>query len=316
MITLSYRKNEKVHITSDMEEILKVPKSDFLWLDSLQISEKEKSEISKGFDINLKLPDKRKIRHSFRFIEEGNRLIVNTRLLNHEKKKVSSKPISFILEDDFLISYHNISHLSYNDVYDELNKSDIFKKNGRLIFLKILEKILGYDVDIIEKITGDIVKLSKKITIKEHLNEDLIYDITNLHEMLIVVRRNIMDKQQVVYSLSKNKSFSKKSLQNNISIIEKDIHSILGYISFDFERLEYLQDTLMGLINLRQNVIMKVFTIVSVIFLPPTLIASIYGMNFQDMPELNFPHAYPIAITIMISLSLLALFYFKLKKWI
>jgi len=130
------------------------------------------------------------------------------------------------------------------------------------------------------------------------------------------VRRNIIDKERVIISIAKSDLFLKKGLQKQISILEKDLHSILDYISFDFERLEYLQDTLMGLINLRQNIIMKIFTIVSVIFLPPTLIASIYGMNFQDMPELKFPYAYPIALSAMAVLSLMALYYFKRKKWI
>jgi len=150
----------------------------------------------------------------------------------------------------------------------------------------------------------------------EDLDEDLIYRITSLQEMLIRIRSNIIDKQRVISSIYKTDNFSNKELKKHITIIEKDISSILDYTSFDFERLEYLQDTLMGLINLRQNVIMKIFTIVSVIFLPPTLIASIYGMNFANMPELKVEYAYPIALLIMILVSLLALFIFKHKKWI
>ncbi len=158
--------------------------------------------------------------------------------------------------------------------------------------------------------------MSKQINSKENLDEDLIYTITTLQDRLIVIRRNIIDKQRVILSLSKTDHFTKSNKLKIITVIEKDIQSILDYISFDFERLEYLQNTLMGLINLRQNIIMKIFTIVSVIFLPPTLIASIYGMNFQNMPELNFQYAYPVAITVMAILSLLALYYFKRKKWI
>jgi len=316
MITLTYRKNEKVNTTSNINAILKIPRSDFLWLDIMNVSEQEKLLFKESFGINLKLHKKKKIRHSFRFIEKENELIINSSLLIKEGKDLISRPVTFILENDLLISHHNIQHLSFDEVYEEIKNEKCSKLSGKLIFLKIFEKILEFDIDIIESITSDIVDLSNKITIKEDLNEDLIYDITNLQEVLISIRRNVIDKQRVLSSIFKNDSFSKKILQKHIGIIEKDINSILDYTSFDFERLEYLQDTLMGLINMRQNTVMKIFTIVSVIFLPPTLIASIYGMNFADMPELKIQYAYPIAILIMVLVSLFALFIFKRKRWI
>ncbi len=316
MIKLSYRKNDKINTTSNFNEIVKISKDDFVWVDVLNISEQEKLQFIEVFGIKLQSPKKKKIRHSFRYIEKENALIINTGLLSSEVDGLISKPVTFILEDNFIISYHNISHLSFDELYSEIKNKDCSSLYGRLIFLNIFEKILEFDIDIIENITNDIVELSNKITIKEELDEDLIYKITSLQEMLIHIRSNIIDKQRVVSSIYKSQYFSKGELQKHISLIEKDINSILDYTSFDFERLEYLQDTLMGLINLRQNVIMKIFTIVSVIFLPPTLIASIYGMNFADMPELKIQYAYPVAITIMILVSLLALFIFKRKRWI
>ncbi len=316
MITLTYKENEIIHTTTNIDKVLKVPKSNFLWLDVFSISEEEKLVFVQNFNINLKLPKKKRIRHSFRFIEKENELMVNTGILIKKGSRLVSKPVTFFLEDNFLVSYHNIKHLSFKEVYAEIKLADQSKLSGKLVFLRILEKILEFDIDIIENITGDIAELNHKITIGEGLDENMIHEITSLQEVLIGLRRNIIDKQRVLSSISKSDYFSKKILQKHLAIIEKDIHSILDYSSFDFERLESLQDTLMGLINMRQNVIMKIFTIVSVIFLPPTLIASIYGMNFADMPELNIPNAYPIAVTIMVFVSLLSLLIFKLKKWI
>jgi magnesium transporter len=316
MITLVYINEGKESFTTDLSEIKKIPRSDYLWLDLLNITDEERTILGKNFKVGLQLLKTKKIRHSFRFSENENRLKINTRLLHREKKNLKGKPISFILEDDFLISNHNISHLSYEGVYKEIKMEDVSVLDGKRILLRILGKILEYDIDTIEDITSNIVKLSKRISSDENLDEGMIYNITALQEQLLLVRRNIIDKERVIVSLSKSDRFTKKSLQKQIHILERDLHSILDYISFDFERLEYIQDTLMGLINLKQNVIMKIFTIASVIFLPPTLIASIYGMNFQDMPELKFPYAYPVAITIMALLSLSALLYFKRKKWL
>ena len=316
MITLVYKNQDKLSKTSDIKEIINISRDDFLWFDLLNISKDEQLEFEKAFNIKLQLLTKKKIRHSLRYVESENRIKINTRLLYKEGKNLVSKPISFDLIDNFLISNHSISHLSYEDVYKDIELTDLTLLNGKRILLRIIGKILEYDIDSIEELTGSIVKLSKTINSESNLDESKIYSITALQEQLLLVRRNIIDKERVIVSLSKSEKFDKKDLQKQINILEKDLHSILDYISFDFERLEYIQDTLMGLINLKQNVIMKIFTIASVIFLPPTLIASIYGMNFHDMPELQFPHAYPIAITVMAILSLSALFYFKRKKWL
>jgi len=96
----------------------------------------------------------------------------------------------------------------------------------------------------------------------------------------------------------------------------KDVNSLMDHTSFSFDRLEYLQDTFLGLINIEQNKIIKIFTVASVVFLPPTLVASIYGMNFAGMPELNWKLGYPFALALIILSSLLTLWIFKRKGWL
>ena len=318
MILLKYfnKEKEKLNTSTELSEVLNIPTEELLWIDIFKESS-DLSKLEKLLDIRIApFSHLKKIGHSARFIENENELIINTSILIRSKKSFISKPVSFILKNDFLISYHNVSHLSIDELQKDIDLLKISSLDGKIIFFKIFEKILETDIDLIESITKEIDDFSKLLKENEQLEENLIHSITHLQELLMILRRNILRKQRIISSISKSEYFSKKVYKKHISIIEKDINSLLDYTAFDFERLEYLQDTLMGLLNMRQNVIMKIFTIVSVIFLPPTLIASIYGMNFPDMPELNFPHAYPIAISIMITLSIIALFYFKRKKWI
>jgi magnesium transporter len=103
--------------------------------------------------------------------------------------------------------------------------------------------------------------------------------------------------------------------KSKLSIIIKDINSLIEHTRFSFDRLEYLQDTFLGLVNIQQNKIIKIFTIVNVIFLPPTLIASMYGMNFDHIPELHWAYGYPFAIGLMVLTVVLILLYFRIKKW-
>jgi magnesium transporter len=101
-----------------------------------------------------------------------------------------------------------------------------------------------------------------------------------------------------------------------LRIIIKDINSLLYHSEFGFERLEYLQNTFLGLLNIEQNKIIKIFTVASVVFMPPTLIASLYGMNFKIMPELNWEFGYPFAILLMVLSVAITLGIFRSKKWI
>jgi len=96
----------------------------------------------------------------------------------------------------------------------------------------------------------------------------------------------------------------------------KDVSSLLEHSSFNFERLEFLQNTFLGLLDMEQNRVIKIFTVVTVIFMPPTLIASMYGMNFKYIPELSSSYGYPFAIILMVLSSVLTLLFFKKKKWL
>lgn len=131
----------------------------------------------------------------------------------------------------------------------------------------------------------------------------------------MLLHEAITEKQRVVSSLIRIPEFNKIESER-LKIILKDIASLLQHSQFSSERLEYLQNTFLGLVNIEQNQVIKIFTVVTVVFMPPTLIASIYGMNFSVMPELTWMVGYPFAIALMIISSMLFLWYFKRKKWL
>jgi magnesium transporter len=101
-----------------------------------------------------------------------------------------------------------------------------------------------------------------------------------------------------------------------LTMVIKDINSLFEYTRFGFDRLDYLQDTFLGMVNLQQNKIIKIFTVVTVIFMPPTLVATIYGMNFERIPEFGWRYGYLYSIILMIVSVVFVLFYFKKKKWL
>jgi len=119
----------------------------------------------------------------------------------------------------------------------------------------------------------------------------------------------------VMSAILKSERFPAKK-DERIRIMLKDTGSLLTHTAFSFERLEFLQNTFLGLMNIEQNKIIKMFSVVAVIFMPPTLIASMYGMNFKLLPELEWQFGYPFAILLMMASSGLTLLYFRRKGWL
>ena len=147
----------------------------------------------------------------------------------------------------------------------------------------------------------------------------------SLLESTMSLRENIFDRQRVLSGILRSERFP-NDIYPRLQLMIKDVNSLINHADFSFQRLDYIQDAALGLINIEQNEIVKIFSVAAVIFMPATLIASIYGMNFKFMPELdwtlmlgngwNIPLGYIFAIGLMIFCSALTIWYFKYKKWL
>ena len=140
----------------------------------------------------------------------------------------------------------------------------------------------------------------------------------------MVLRENIFDRQRILSSILRSERFP-NDIYPRLQLMIKDVNSLINHADFSFQRLDYIQDSALGLINIEQNEIVKIFSVAAVIFLPATLIASIYGMNFHFMPELDWvwevggytiPLGYFFAIFMMILASGMTIWYFRYKKWL
>ena len=171
------------------------------------------------------------------------------------------------------------------------------------------------DADMLENIARGITQLSKRINLAkpEDIDQKVILEINTLQENTMLIRENIIDKQRILSGVLKSERFP-RDVFPKLQVMIKDTNSLINHADFSFDRLDYLQDTFLGLANIHLNKITKPFTVASVIFMPPTLIASIYGMNFAAMPELQWKIGYPFAIVVMILSSLTTIIIFKLKK--
>jgi magnesium transporter len=189
------------------------------------------------------------------------------------------------------------------------------KDHGLDVFLTILETRIDGDADLIESINRRVNHVSKSLISQKSLKEDLLLGIAQLQENVMILHQAITEKQRVVSSLIRIPEFNRLG-NERLTIIIRDIASLLQHSQFSSQRLEYLQNTFLGLVNIEQNQVIKIFTVVTVVFMPPTLIASIYGMNFEHMPELEWMAGYPVALGLMILSSMVFLWYFRRKEWL
>ncbi len=311
-IKLFYHKDGIVRLSRSLEFLKSNPIQNFLWIDLNDVDEEIENELEDFLKIYIQEEEEMiEIEMSSRYIETNDTLVVNSNFL---LSNFETDPVSFILKNNILVTVRGEELISFHETVKKISANPKNYPTGTHVLLALLETRVEFDADMIENMTQRITQLSNSLTLKE-ADEELLSEIKNLQEKTMLLRENIIDKQRTVSSMLRSE-FIPNELQPKLSIIIKDINSLVEHIKFSFDRLDYLQDTFLGYVNIEQNKIIKIFTIVSVIFMPPTLIASIYGMNFTLMPELDKKWGYPIAIVLMVLSSLLILFFFKKKKWL
>lgn len=289
------------------------PESVF-WVDLINATDDERLRVENVFNVELfTQQESEEIESSSKYIETEDEIGINLNFIKPIGENFSNEPVSFIIKNKVLITQRSEEYKTFTDAY---RKMKITKpEDGDDVFLNILETRIDFDADLIETITDQITAISKEMIKTEDLERELLLKITHLQESTITIRENIVEKQRILSSIVKSKMFPKEDLEK-MRVMIQDVHSLIDHTSFNFERLEFLQNTFLGLVDMEQNRIIKIFTVVTVVFMPPTLIASMYGMNFQYMPELDEVWGYPFAILLMLCSSAFTLLFFRRKKWL
>lgn len=317
MLRIYYKRDRRLAKESDLEALREIPMDQIIWVDLQNPTLQEKITIETYFDIKYSSEEEsQEIEMSSRFSEVEDELIINTNFLSLRERGFDYCPVSVILEKNMLFTYRDDDLKSFGETVKKIKASALSYSNGYQILLSLLETAIDNDADIIEKLAKNIAALSQQMVLrKKGSDEEILIQISSFQNETMLLRENIIDKQRLISSLMKSNSFPDE-YKAVLRIMIRDISSILEHNKFAFERLEYLQDTFMGFVNIEQNRIIKIFTVATVAFMPPTLIASVYGMNFRSMPELDWEAGYGFAIALMVLSSALTLLYFKKKNWL
>jgi magnesium transporter len=285
-----------------------------IWIDMLMPTHDEIIFIENTFGI--KFPTKQEteeIEISSRYWEENDKIEINSYFLISSNQNSFNETVSFILYRGLLISIRYASLYTFEEFNRKVYATPQQFDTGYDVFCNLLDIRIDADADIIEKLSRDIARIRKHVfTDYKNDDEEILEKISSFEDLNMQIRESLTDKQRILSSFLKSDKY-KPSLKHDITVMLKDIKSLVDYTDFNFQRLDYLQNVFVGLLSIQQNKVIKIFTIVNVIFLPPTLIASIYGMNFQIMPELNWEYGYALSVVMMIFSSILPIYIFKRK---
>ncbi len=313
MIEIFYKSKGQVLSSADMEFLNELGFDDVIWVDLFEPTGEEKRAVEEFLETTLQSrAQAEEIESSSRYSETETSIFANTNFLIPGPDDYNMETVSFIISEGILVTIRQVPLRTFTDMQRRICYSSKLYPTGYHILVAILESRIDLDADMIELMSKEIAQFSKRVSVGEDVNEEFLLDITQLQENTMLVRENVIDKQRMLSAILKSDKFP-RDVHAKLNVLIKDISSLLNHTNFSFERLEYLQNTVLGLINLDQNKIMKVLTFVSLLFMPPTLISGIFGMNV-GLPILDSKWDFLIIVGIMLVSVLVASYVFKRHK--
>ena len=327
MITIYLKQYNKIIRNADPKLFDELGYDDILWIDLLRPSIKEQKAVENFMEISLQTKQQvEEIESTSKYSETENAIISNSNFFVPTGDSFVVEPVSFIISNEgVLVSVRNAEFRTFREAEKRLQMNYRSFSTGYHLFISLLEVRIDYDADLVEMIAKQVATLSKDINSEDSIDKEIIHRINALLESTMLLRENIFDRQRVLSGILRSERFP-NDIYPRLQLMIKDVNSLINHADFSFQRLDYIQDAALGLINIEQNGIVKIFSVAAVIFMPATLIASIYGMNFKTMPELEWtwtlsngwviPLGYLFAIALMIIASILTIWFFRYKKWL
>ncbi|CAG9176376.1 Magnesium transport protein CorA [Cupriavidus laharis] len=291
-----------------------------IWIDVVSPDDEELAWIKEAYGVALpELEDLGDLEASARYFEgEDENIHIRTDFLLDEEEASRNVRVAFVLTRDVLFSIHDEDLPVFRLVRLRARMRPGSVRNAKDVLMDLYATDAEYSADSIEEIYERLEEASRRVlaeNVTDAAAADVLETIAREEDLNGRIRRNVMDTRRAVSFLMRSQLLSAEQ-QDEARQILRDIDSIENHTAFLFDKINFLMDATVGFININQNKIIKLFSVVSVALMPPTLIASIYGMNFKIMPELDWAAGYPWAIALMAVSAAIPLVYFRRKGWL
>ena len=294
--------------------------ADPVWVDLEAPTAAEKSWITRRFGLSIPadaVDDD--LEESARFYEEDNgELHIRSDFLIDDDRTPRNVRVAFILFRKVLFSVHGEDLPVFRLLRLRARRTPALIEDAKDVLLKLYDADAEYSADALESIYDSLESVSAQVLKKEMTDSaaaEVLAAIAREEDLNGRIRRNVMDTRRAVSFMMRSRLLSAEQFEEARQIM-RDIDSLDSHTAFLFDKINFLMDATVGFININQNKIIKLFSVASVALLPPTLIASVYGMNFQAMPELQWRLGYPFAIGLMVISIALPFWYFRRKGWL
>ena len=291
-----------------------------IWIDLVAPTPEIRAWVGRFYDVQLPNPSNlTDLEASARFyVEDNGEVHLHSDFLLDTKDESRNVAVALILHHDVLFSVRTEELPVFRLQRLRARTQPGYVTDGKDVLLDLYAADVEYSADALEDVYAALEVVSRHVLGTEVTDDEaakILADIASEEDLNGRIRRNVHDTRRAVSFLVRGKSLSPSQIDDARQIL-RDIESLDGHTSFLFGKINFLMDATVGFININQNKIIKIFSVASVALLPPTLIASIYGMNFQYMPELNQPWGYPAALVLMVASAVGPMLYFRKRGWL
>ena len=310
---------------------------DSVWLDLVEPTAEEEAAVESFLGIDIPTREElAEIEASSRLYQDDGAAFMTANLIRRgDNDQPESSPVTFIIKGNILITIRYHHPQAFPAYVKRAMKPQTTAMTGWGVLISLLEAVVDRADDHLER-AGQIVDETSKKTFgakrglsgvhkanpRKTVNlQELIENIgeegdfvSKMRESLVSIGRVVAFMQAIIDQMRESKAM--KENRARIKILQRDIVSLTDHATFLNGKISFLLDAVLGLISIEQNGIIKIFSVAAVVFLPPTLVASIYGMNYKHMPELEWTYGYPFAIALMILSAILPFLYFKQRGWL
>jgi len=307
-----------VHELARCADDLRAPGT--LWIDLVAPTEEELIWLRAGFDIDAETPDENDdIETSARLYEKGGKLYLRANFMSGRQQDYAIVPTQLIVADNRLISLHDEDVPIIRLLRLRNRNKAVVMPDAVSLLIDLYTMDVEFSADVLEDVHAELKAISAAV-LGERRGTDVeaaefIARIGRQEELNGAIRLNLMDTRRALSYLAREQPLGKARIKA-VQQVLRDIESLDSHTGFIFDKVNFLMDAIIGFINVSQNKVVKIFSVAAVAMLPPTLIASIYGMNFEYMPELAQTWGYPMSLTLMVISVIVPFWYFRRKGWL
>ena len=296
-----------------------------IWLDLLNPTLEERRKVDRA--LGLEMPtraDMEEIEISSRLYQEDSNLFMTAMIMAQTDTDLpTADAITFVLTQDKLVTIRYIDPLPFRTFALRCERAVVNANRPDLVLMQLLDAIIDRMADILEKTGADVENISADIfSPASHKMgtrdfQKLLRMLGQKHGLTSKMRESLLTIMRMLTFLTQSMDNKQhKDVRPHLKTLVRDVQSLQDHATFVATKVSYLQDGTLGLINNEQNNIIKIMSVAAIVFLPPTLFASIWGMNFHHMPEIDETWAYPVALVVIIISGILPYVYFKRRGWL